>query len=355
MGEIYKKFSTSKYEVHFRVDEEFDGLRLDQYMQDFLVSFSRQQVKKKIKQGDIKIINRSYPHKPSTKVYTGEEIHLVTYRGNLEDEYWQGDKIKLTLDPLIIFEDDDIIAISKPAFMTTHPTGKHLFNCATVYFEEKLDQTIHSIHRIDRETSGTLLLAKNPKAANYCTLKFENDEVKKCYFLMAHRTSETKEDFTANERLGSLDDFTPRLFVHCFDEDSKKGKRAQTRFKTIFKNNDYIFMLAFPKTGRQHQIRSHAAFHGFPLVGDKLYNGDPKVFMRFKDELAKKEDHELMQIPRHALHALALKFPYPDDQSVKILRSSLPEDFKEWIKENVKDTTIDEVELKIDATLKDFF
>ncbi len=354
MSEIYKKFTTSKYEVHFKVEEESDGIRLDLFLQDFLVSFSRQQIKKKIKSGDIKIQGRPHPHKPSSKVYHNEIIELFTLRGTLEDEYWRGELIDLTLDPQIIFEDKDIIAISKPAFMTTHPSGKHLFNCATVYFEEKHNQTIHSIHRIDRETSGTLLLAKNPKVANYCTSKFENDEVSKCYFLMAHRTEYTKENFTANERLGSLEDFVPRLFVHCFKEDSEYGKHAQTTFRTVFKNEKYIFMLAFPKTGRQHQIRAHAAIHGFSLIGDKLYNGDPTVFMRFKDEIATDEDHDLMQIPRHALHALALKFPYPKDEMIT-LRSDLPKDFIDWIQDNIDEITIDVLDLKINTLLKDFF
>lgn len=354
MSEIYKKFSTSKYEVHFKVDEECDGLRLDQFLSDFLVSFSRQQIKKKITDGDIKIQGRPHPHKASTKVYQNEIVELFTLRGTLEDEYWRGELIKLDLDPKIIYEDENIIAISKPAFMTTHPSGKHLFNCATVYFEEKFNQTMHSIHRIDRETSGTLLLAKNPKTANHCTSKFENDEVSKCYFLMAHRTDITEEDFTAYERLGSIEDFIPRLYVHCFRKDSKHGKHAQTTFKTVFKNMDYIFMLAFPKTGRQHQIRAHSAIHGFSLIGDKLYNGDPTIFMRFKDEIATDDDHDQMQLPRHALHALALKFPYPNDEMIT-LRSNLPEDFKDWIKENIDEISIDVLELKINTLLKDFF
>ncbi|MCT4642146.1 MAG: RluA family pseudouridine synthase [Bacteriovoracaceae bacterium] len=355
MFEIYKKFTTQKYEVHLKVEENFHGKRIDQFLSDFLTSFSRQQIKKKITNGDILIRNRPHPHKASTKIYEGEVVEVVTHRGNIEDEYWNGKKIEFQEDPDIIFEDEDIIAISKPPYMCTHPTGRHLFFCATVYFESRDDKTIHSIHRLDRETSGTLLLAKNPKAANFCTENFENGLVSKCYFLMAHKNKDTKKNFTANDRLGPKDGYEPRLFVFCFDENSNEGKSASTRFETVYENDDYILALAFPKTGRQHQIRSHAAFHGFPLIGDKLYNGDATVFQRFKDEIATKEDHDKMMLSRHALHALALKIPYPNHNETKVLRSKLPEDFKMWINENINDLNIKDLESKIDTTISNFF
>jgi 23S rRNA-/tRNA-specific pseudouridylate synthase len=237
--------------------------------------------------------------------------------------------------------------------MCTHPTGKHLFNCATVFFETKYGHTIHSIHRIDRETSGVLLLAKNPKIAQVCTSAFEDDLVKKCYFFMSHKNKKIDFPFTACERLGGIDTFIPKLFVHCFDEDSQEGKVAQTHFKLLEENEDYILGLAFPKTGRQHQIRSHAAFHGFPLIGDKLYNGDPLVFTRFKDEIPTQEDHDLMQISRHALHATALSIPYKGKQ--ELFRAKVPQDFLPWLKENFPNINEEDLNLKIDALIKDFF
>jgi 23S rRNA pseudouridine1911/1915/1917 synthase len=352
MGEISKSFTTYKYEAIYSVDEEQSGLRLDQFCAIYLPTFSRELIKKKIAAGDIQIENRPYPHKPSVKVYYGEVIHFVTNRDDLEDEYWRGEKLDLEFTPTVIYEDQDIIAISKPAYMSTHPTGRHLFNCATVFFEEKYKHTVHSIHRIDRETSGVLLLGKNPKAAQVCTDYFERDLVSKCYFFMAHKRKEATFPLTANERLGPLENYKPRLFMHCFPENSAEGKEAQTYFECLYQNEDYILGLAFPRTGRQHQIRSHAAFQGFPLIGDKLYNGDPKVFMRFKDGIATTEDHDLMQLSRHALHATALKIPY---QGGKLFRAPIPHDFREWITKNLVDCSISDLELKIDTLVKDLF
>ena len=355
MIEVSKKFTPEKYEVLLEVSEDEDGMRLDQFCALHLLSFSRQLIKKKIKEGEVKIHNRPFPHKASVKVYHRERIEIFTLRGDSEDEYWNGEKLPLKLDPDILFEDDNILVISKPAYMCTHPTGRHLFNCATVYFENIHGHTIHSIHRLDRETSGVQLLGKNPKAAQKCTSLFEEDKVSKCYFLMAHNESPTEFPFVANERLDNKEGFLPRQYIHCYPEESELGKHAKTTFTKLYQDEKYIIALAFPKTGRQHQIRAHAAFHGFPLVGDKLYNGDPTVFMRFKDEVATKEDHDLMQMSRHALHAIALKLPYPNQKEAQIFRSHIPEDFKEWIKDELPMLNIENIESEIDKIIQERF
>lgn len=355
MSDVYKKFTPDLYEAVYQVEEEQNGMRLDQYCATFLVSFSRQQIKKKIKDGEIKILNRPYPHRPSVKVYHREQIQITTPRGELEDEYWNGEKIDLQLIPDIVFEDENILAISKPAYMATHPTGKHLFNCATVYLESVYHHTIYSIHRLDRETSGVLLMAKNPKTAQYCTDLFEKDLVSKVYFFIGHNKTQENFPITATERLGILENYTPRNYNHCFPENSKEGKHALTTFISLYQNSDYIIGLAFPKTGRQHQIRCHAAAHGLPLLGDKLYNGDPSVFMRFKDLIPTKKDHELMQIPRHALHALALQASYPSKDKKSIFKTHIPQDLQAWIKNNLSDIKMNELEDKIQKIIEEKF
>ncbi|WP_372655771.1 RluA family pseudouridine synthase [Halobacteriovorax sp.] len=350
---IDKTFESNKYTAVYLVEEEHDGMRLDQYLQTYLASWSREQVKKKISQGDISIKDRPGKHRASTKIYTRDIITLITNKTEHEDEYWNGELLELQTEPEILFEDEDLIIISKPPYMSTHPTGKHLFNCATVFFESKYKKTCHSIHRLDRETSGALMLAKNPKCAQVMTEGFEKDLVRKCYFFIAYNREWNGEySFEDNHRLGASEEGLKRIYINHFPKESTDGKSARTLFEVVHVEGDYVLGLAFPITGRQHQIRVHAMINGLPLVGDKLYLGNFKMFQRFKDNIATKEDHDLMEISRHALHAIALRAPYKGEE--KIFSSKIPNDLKKWISSKM---TIDLVELqeRLESKIQDYF
>lgn len=354
--EIKKTFTLELYEAIYPVSEEQNGQRLDQFVQNYMPSFSREKVKAKIASNEVQILGRPSPHKPSVKVYYGEKVKIFTPKGDLEDEFWNGEKLELETDPKIVFEDDNIIAISKPPYMATHPSGRHLFNCATVILENKFKRTIYSIHRIDRETSGLLVLGKTKEASASVSKLFEDDLVRKAYFFISHENNKSLTfPFRAKERLGVKDNFIPRLFNHCFPFDSYEGKHAETEFLKIHSEHGYFMGIALPKTGRQHQIRSHASFHGLPLVGDKLYNGDPKIFMRFKDNEATENDHKLMELPRHALHALAIKFPYPSKDQETFIQTTLPLDFINWIESKKFSISINNLEEIIKEKLNQFF
>lgn len=352
---LEKRFRQDQLIVEFVVDADQNNVRVDQFIQLYMQSTSRESIKKKIKDGDISIANRTATIKSSTKLHSGDHVTLVINKTTHEDEYWNGEKLELQTTPEIIYEDHHIAVISKPPFMVAHPTGKHIFNCATVYFEAKYNKTIHSIHRIDRETSGVLLLAKDPETAKAITQQFENDLVKKCYFFISQIDQDTFDDnssFTAFERLDSNEPGLRRVYINSYPKDSVNGKHAQTKFEIVYTDEKYALGLAFPKTGRQHQIRVHAKVHGLPLIGDKLYLGSFEMFQRFKDNIATEEDHKLMQIPRQALHALALNLNY-DNQNQTFI-SEIPHDFQVWIKDNLK-VNLKKLKTKMDEIIKDYF
>jgi RluA family pseudouridine synthase len=336
MSEIEKSFTTEKYVVSHPVQIEQDGWRLDQFIQKCMPTLSRQFLKKKIEKGEVVISGRKSPHKASVKVHHGERVTITTHNdGMLEEEYWYGKPVVKEKNPEVVYEDQDLIVVNKPPYMITHPAGKNLFNCATVYFETIHKKTIHSIHRLDRETSGILLLGKNPKTAQKMSQLFEDDMVRKCYFLIAHKNPHsTPFPFTAKERMDREEGNIPAAMMSYWPEDSHMGKDSETHFELLLEKDNYVLALAFPLTGRQHQIRVHAACHGYPLLGDKLYNGDPGVFMRFKDFVATDEDHEKMQIPRQALHAVALKLSYKSEEQSHFL-APLPLDLAEWLKQKL--------------------
>ncbi len=342
------------FEVRHLVDEEHEGYRLDQFLQLYLDSFSRETIKKKIKEQEITIIGRPGIHKPSTVLHHRDEVVIRFFKSKYEDEFWRGEKLVLQTKPDIVFEDKDLIVISKPAFMSTHPAGRHVFNCATVYFEMLYEQTIHSLHRIDRETSGILMLGKNPKMATEMMECFEDDDVKKCYLFIAKANDSYKgeKEFIANERMGSPDEGLKRVYVEAYPEQSSEGKHARTFFYIIEKVGDYIIGIACPQTGRQHQIRVHALAHSIPLIGDKLYLGSYEMFQRFKDQVATSDDHDLMELPRHALHAIAIKIPYKKEE--RIFVTKIPLDFQDWIKTKMA-LNIDTLEEKIVQTIKKYY
>jgi 23S rRNA pseudouridine1911/1915/1917 synthase len=352
--EIEKSFTTEKYVVSYPVCTEHDNLRLDQFVMTQMPTLSRQFLKKKIDRGEIIISDRKPPHKPSVKVHVGERVTVTTHNdGMIEDEYWRGEVVPRDQDPTIVFEDNGLLVINKPPFMITHPAGKNLFYCATVFYETIYKHTMHSIHRLDRETSGILMLGKNPKVAQKVSLLFEEAKIRKCYFLIAEKLPNAKAfPFTAKERLGRDDNAIPRGLINSYPEDSEEGKDAETHFELVLEKDGYVLALAFPLSGRQHQIRVHAACNGYPLLGDKLYNGDSSVFIRFKDFEATDEDHEKMQIPRQALHAVALKLSYPADDMQHFI-APLPKDLKDWIETKLS-VSDDEIEMMIKQKVEAF-
>ncbi|HXH76466.1 MAG TPA: RluA family pseudouridine synthase [Bacteriovoracaceae bacterium] len=332
MSEIEKSFTTEKYVVSYPVEPEHDGWRLDQFVQKCMPTLSRQFLKRKIEKGEVEISGRKSPHKSSVKVHFGERVTITTHNdGKMEEELWYGKPVLKDQDPTIVFEDKDLLVINKPPYMITHPAGRNLFYCATVFFETIYKHTIHSIHRLDRETSGLLLLGKNPKVSQKVSQLFEDDKVRKCYFLIAHKKDDsTPFPFTAKERMDRDENNIPPTMMSHWSHDSRFGKDAETVFELLLEKDGYVLALAFPLTGRQHQIRVHAAAHGYPLLGEKLYNGDPGIFMRFKDFVPTEDDHVKLEIPRQALHAVALKIAYPLSE-MKHFIAPLPKDLSDWM------------------------
>jgi len=348
---IKRVFKKDFYEASYQVPPEQDGMRFDSFLQQFYPTFSREDLKNRIRRQEIVIIGRPTPSRPCTKVHTGETVKVQITKTKQEDEYWNGNKIQLVQDPDILYQDENLVVISKPPFMSTHPTGRHVFYCATVYLESHYNLPVHSVHRLDRETSGVLILAKTPRAAAEITSYFEHNKMQKCYFFIAKvdSTFNGENEFSCRHRLCQGDKSIKRIFVESHPPDSTEGKSALTHFKILRHSAEYALGLAFPRTGRQHQIRVHAKIRGLPLVGDKLYLGSYAMFQHFKDRVASQEEHDLMEMPRQALHALALYSPY---KGGALFRSSIPLDFQEWIKEKMPHIKVSDIEKEIDQILK---
>ncbi len=346
-----KKTSTfvdDSYIVTYTVTQDDHNSRLDNFLQIHFQSFSREKIKKFISKGFIKILDRNQNLKSSTKVKTNEVVEITTFKKDFPLETFAG--VEISEEKLsIISKTDKYIVINKPPFMATHPTGKHLFYVATVELEKMFDQKFHSVHRLDRETSGVMIISSDANFSSKMTRLFEQRAIKKAYFLIGHNNLKTSFPIKAEQELGEIADFKPNFYTHCFPKGSGEGKVSETQFVEVYQSKEFVLSLAFPKTGRQHQIRSHAAHHGFPLLGDKLYNGDINIFKRFKDKQDTLEDIKKMQIPRHALHAIALKIPAPVEN---MFIAPLPKDLSNWISRELK-LDINDLNSQISTLIKE--
>ncbi len=328
---IRKKSFFSQDQVIFilTAEEHEHQLRLDQFLAFHFKTTSRQKIKEKIKKSEVIIKGRTPPHRPSTKVHFQDEVTVTTH--NLEQDETQLE---------VIHEDQDILIVNKPPQMIVHPTGKHLFNCVTSILEKQRGHPIHSIHRIDQETSGLLILGKNPQGSTHYSLIFENRNIKKCYFFIAHKYKKLNFPLKADQNLAADQELRKRLFVRAYPN-GKTGKTALTEFHCLMENEKFLAGLAFPHTGRQHQIRAHAYHHGFPLVGDKIYRHDQSLFDRYKSNQLTNQDHQELILNRHALHAYAL---YSNDFKThsKYFLAPLTEDLQSFVEKEFQMINLNE-------------
>ena len=215
-------------------------------------------------------------------------------------------------EPKIIFEDDDIVVVDKPSGFIVYPDGKHDYPALSHWLEKKYPE-FHFVHRIDRETSGVLVVAKNADA--YAALKeqFKDREIKKVYRAFVHGA--LKEERGQIERpIGSARGGRgPRSATRPHGVQ----RQASTTWKRLANGEGCAYIEAFPKTGRTHQIRVHCAAIQHPIIADVLYGPGRPALLGFK---------------RLALHALSVTITLPSGKE-KTFVAPLPADFLKAEKE----------------------
>jgi ribosomal large subunit pseudouridine synthase D (EC 5.4.99.-) len=299
-----------KKEHSFVVEDEAKGERFDVYLRAKLSDLSRERIKNLIEEGFILVEGKSV--KPSYKLKGGEQV-LV--RIPVEKEY--------SLQPKevpfeILYEDEDLAVIYKPAGIVVHPAPGHLDDTLVHGLLLKLrslsgvggELRPGIVHRLDKDTSGVMLVAKNDFAHKKLTQDFKERRVEKEYLAIVYGRLTPKEG-TLDFPIGRHPVQRKRMAV------VKEGRQALTKYKVLKLFKKATLVLAKPLTGRTHQLRVHFSHIGHPILGDPIYGG-------LKPDVPRPE--------RLMLHAYRISFEHPRTGSHLTFTKDPPEDFERYLK-----------------------
>lgn len=280
--------------------------RLDRYLAVQLADHSRSEIQRWIKEGLVMVNKR--PVKASQSLEPGDEITLTI------PEPPPTELLPEDIPLVILYEDEDVIAIDKPAGMVVHPAVGHATGTlvhAILYHFPDIEGVGEGgrpgiVHRLDKDTSGIILVAKNPQAHRYLQAQFKARSVEKTYLALVHGHVSPRRGLI-DAAIGRHPRHRQRMAVVSAD----KGREAQTEYEVQAFYGPTTLVAAHPLTGRTHQIRVHFASIGHPVVGDALYGR-----------------RDAYGLKRHFLHAHRIRFRRPSDEHIVDLVSPLPDELQ---------------------------
>jgi len=315
-------------EQEFIIVEKLDNpLRIDKYLLKVFPGFSRRRIAFLIKEAKIKIIEirnkKGKKIKPSFLLKGGEKIKIGKECFQKQDEKSVLEPVFVPIEPEIIYEDKNLLAINKPAHLIVHPTEKNIKEPAVAGWLIKKYPALKNvgedplrpgiIHRLDKETSGVMVIAKNQETFDYLKKLFASRKIRKKYLALV-RGSVKKEKGKIDFSLTYSKKSSFKRKIVDKEDITKKAKTALTEYKVLKKYNGYTLLEVLPLTGRTHQVRTHLAAIGFPVAGDKIYGRQ------------RKED--LRKFPRLFLHSREISFFAPTGEFLTI-EAALSDDLKD--------------------------
>ena len=294
------------------VDEENIGKRIDSFIPYIKEDISRSMVQKLIEQKNIKVNGKETKH--SYKLKLNDQIEIAVPKAKEID-------LKAQNIPLeVIYEDEDIIVINKPKGMVVHPANGNpdgtLVNAVMNICKDSLSGIGGEIrpgivHRLDKDTSGAIIVAKNDRAHIGLSNQLKNHEVKKTYLALVRGIIKENEA-TINMPIARSKKDRKKMDV------DKDGKESITHFKVLGRyKNKYTLLQINLETGRTHQIRVHLSHIGYPIIGDEVYSNGKNEW----------------NITGQCLHAWKLEFEHPVSGKKINLEAKIPKYFKNIIKE----------------------
>ncbi len=293
--------------------------RLDKYLHGRFSNFSRAMIQNVIKAGAVKVNGKVA--KPSFKLSPGDKIESTLPQ--LPNKEILAEDIPLD----IIYEDDDIIILNKQADMIVHPargnTHGTLVN-ALAFYSDELSSGLGEfrpgiVHRLDRNTTGVMVVTKNDIAQWKIAKQFENRQVKKSYLAIVHGVPELTAD-RINAPLGVHPKVREKYAIR-----SEIGKEAITFYEVLESFQGFSLLKLTPQTGRTHQIRVHLSYTKHPIVADDMYGGKLVYPWQLQDAEPTPQDPVISRV---ALHAHTLEFKHPTTGKTMKFEAPLPEDMQ---------------------------
>ncbi|MFY8066978.1 MAG: RluA family pseudouridine synthase [Flavobacterium sp.] len=316
------------YEHHrFEASKGQSALRVDKFLMNLIENTTRNKIQQAAENGSILVNDVAV--KSNYKVKAGDIVRLVlahpTYEQLLTPE-------NILLD--IVYEDDQLLVINKPAGMVVHPGhGNYsgtLVNALAYHFENlplNSSERPGLVHRIDKDTTGLLVVAKTEHAMAYLSKQFADKTSEREYIALVWGNIE-EEEGTVEGNIGRHDTNRMRMAVHESDE---KGKPAVTHYKVLERFGYVTLVSCQLETGRTHQIRVHMKHIGHTLFNDERYGGDAilkgTTFTKYKQFV----DNCFKVLPRQALHAKTLGFEHPITKEFLRFDTPIPQDLQECI------------------------
>ena len=299
--------------------------RLDKYLQSRFSQFSRTHLQKLIKEQGVNV--NSQPAKPSHKLNPGDKVDLVLPPRKIRE------LVPEDIPLNIIHEDDDIIVVNKQANLIVHPARNYksgtLVNA--LVFHAKQLSTINAdyrpgiVHRLDKNTTGVMIVAKNDSAHWKLARQFSERTTQKTYLAVVHGVPQLTAD-RINEPIGTNPHEREKMAIR------QDGKEATSFYRVLEEYRGYSLIELSPKTGRTHQLRVHMRYIKHPIVADEMYGGKIVYSWQIEDREPTPEDPLMNRV---ALHAWKLEIKHPTTNQLLIFKADPPEDIQNLI-ENLR-------------------
>lgn len=304
--------------LEFLVPMEYLSERLDRVVAELCPQFSRSQLQKWIKSGDICLNNAKANVRD--KVSGGDEI-IVTpvLQAKIND-------LPESIDLHIVYEDDHLLVLNKPAGLVVHPgagnqNGTLVNGLLAHNSEQKNLPRAGIVHRLDKDTTGLMMVAKTLESHNALVNQLQNREVKREYLALVSKDVIAGDTIEAN--IGRHPRDRKKMAVHL----TGAGKEAITHYRVEQRLLNHTLLRVNLETGRTHQIRVHLSWKHMPIVGDRVYGGRTKVPANIDESLRT----QLQRFNRQALHATRLTIRHPHTDETMSWEIGVPEDMQSLI------------------------